>query len=95
MGAGREVIVGIRPECIGEATRTFSGVTQPSLTVDARVDMIEPTGAENIVMVRLGNERALARVSPDVRHRLGEMAKFSIDTRKINLFDPATGNRIA
>jgi hypothetical protein len=34
-------------------------------------------------------------VSPDLRHRLGETAQFAVDTRKISLFDPATGDRIA
>jgi multiple sugar transport system ATP-binding protein len=57
--------------------------------------MIEPTGAETIVVLRLGDERALGRVSPDHRHRLGETSRFAVDTRKISLFDPATGDRIA
>ena len=57
--------------------------------------MIEPTGAETIVVLRLGDDRALGRVSPDLRHRLGETARFAVDTRKIILFDPATGDRIA
>ena len=57
--------------------------------------MIEPTGAETIVVLRFGDDRALGRVSPDLRHRLGETARFAVDTRKISLFDPATGDRIA
>jgi multiple sugar transport system ATP-binding protein len=92
---GREVVLGIRPECIAEPTRTFSDAPDPVLAIAARVEMIEPTGAETIVVLRLGDERALGRVSPDVRYRLGEIARFAVDTRKINLFDPATGDRIA
>ena len=92
---GREVVLGIRPECIAEPTRHFSDAPGAVLTVAARVEMIEPTGAETIVVLRLGDERALGRVSPDLRHHLGETAQFAVDTRKISLFDPATGDRIA
>jgi multiple sugar transport system ATP-binding protein len=92
---GREVVVGIRPECIAEPTRHFSDVPGSVVTITAPVEMIEPTGAETIIVMRLGSERALARVSPDIRHRPGESARFAIDTRKISLFDPTTGERIA
>jgi multiple sugar transport system ATP-binding protein len=92
---GREVFLGIRPECIAEPTRHFGDMPDSVLTIDAQVEMIEPTGAEIIVVLRLGDERALGRVSPDLRYRLGESARFAIDIRKLCLFDPATGNRIA
>jgi multiple sugar transport system ATP-binding protein len=92
---GREVVLGIRPECIAEPTRHFSDAPDAVLTMDAQVEMMEPTGAETIVVLRLGEERALGRVSPDMRLRSGESARFAIDSRKICLFDPATGDRIA
>jgi multiple sugar transport system ATP-binding protein len=92
---GREVVLGIRPECIAEPTRTFANAPGAVLTIAAPVEMIEPTGAEIIVVLRIGEERALGRVSPDQRNRLGETARFAVDTRKISLFDPATGDRIA
>ncbi len=92
---GREVVLGIRPECITEPTRHFGDAPDAALTIVAPVEMIEPTGAETIVVMRLGNERALGRVSADLRPRLGEMTSFAVDTRKINLFDPSTGDRIA
>jgi multiple sugar transport system ATP-binding protein len=92
---GREVVLGIRPECIAEPTRHFSDAPDAALTIAAPVEMIEPTGAETIVVLRLGDDRALGRVSPDLRHRLGEIARFAVDTRKISLFDPATGDRLA
>jgi len=92
---GREIVLGIRPECIAEPTRHFSDAPGAVIAVDAPVEMVEPTGAETIVLLRLGEERALGRVSPDLRHRLGETARFAVDTRKISLFDPATGDRLA
>ena len=92
---GREVVLGLRPECIAEPTRHFGGPQDAVVTMAARVEMIEPTGAETIVAMRIGEERALGRVSPDLRHRLGETAQFAVDTRKINLFSRETGDRIA
>jgi multiple sugar transport system ATP-binding protein len=92
---GRDVVLGIRPECITEPTRQFGDASPGVLTILAPVEMIEPTGAETIVVLRLGNERALGRVSADLRPRLNELARFAVDTRKINLFDPSTGDRIA
>jgi len=92
---GRKVVLGIRPECIAEPTRHFSDAPGSVLTVSAAVEMIEPTGAETIVVLRVGDERALGRVSPDLQPRLGATARFAIDTRKINLFDPVSGDRIA
>jgi len=91
---GREVVLGIRPECIAEPGRMFGDAPASTIAISAPVEMIEPTGAETIVVLRLGEERALARVSPDLRHRLGETATFAVDTRKISLFDPGTGARI-
>jgi multiple sugar transport system ATP-binding protein len=92
---GREVVLGIRPECITEPTRHFGDAPDAALIIAARVDMIEPTGAETIVVLRFGDDRALGRVSPDLRYRLGETAQFAVDSRKIILFDPASGDRIA
>jgi len=92
---GRPVVLGIRPECIAEPTRYFGDAPGAAVTIASPVEMIEPTGAETIVVLRLGEERALARVSPDLHHHLGETARFAVDTRKISLFDPATGDRIA
>jgi multiple sugar transport system ATP-binding protein len=57
--------------------------------------MVEPTGAETIVLLRLGGEAALARISPDIRPTPGSVAPFALDTRRICLFDPETERLIA
>src|SRR5262249_11935924 len=84
---GREVFLGIRPECI---TDRAGGV--PFV---AEVEMSEPTGAETLVLLRAGNERLRARVAPDARLALGQPASFSVDTRTACLFDPQTERLIA
>ena len=92
---GREVVVGIRPECIAEQGRAFGNNSDAPIVVNAPVDMIEPTGAETIVALRLGGEPVLARISPDIRPAPGALAPFALDTRRICLFDPATERLIA
>ncbi|MCP3389435.1 sn-glycerol-3-phosphate ABC transporter ATP-binding protein UgpC [Bradyrhizobium sp. CCGB12] len=90
---GREVVFGIRPECITEGSRVFSG--DAPVLVNAPVEMVEPTGAETMVLLRLGGEPAMARVSPDIRPAPGASASFALDTRRICLFDPETERLIA
>jgi multiple sugar transport system ATP-binding protein len=92
---GSEVVLGIRPECIAEGSRGFSGASGAPIVIDAPVEMIEPTGAETIVLLRLGGEPALARITPDIRPKPGALAPFALDTRRICLFDPVTERLIA
>ena len=90
---GREVVLGIRPECIAERSRVFS--SDRPIVVNAPVEMVELTGAETIVLLRLGGEPAMARITPDIRPTPGAPAAFALDTRRICLFDPQTERLIA
>ena len=92
---GRDVVLGIRPECIAEGSRGFSGASGAPIVVKAPVEMVEPTGAETIVLLRLGGEPVLARITPDIRPAPGTLAAFALDTRRICLFDPVTERLIA
>jgi multiple sugar transport system ATP-binding protein len=83
----REVILGIRPECITEPGRGGDG---DIVLIDAPVEMIEPTGAETIAVLRLAGHEALARIAPDIRLSIGTPSRFALDVRKICLFDPTT-----
>ena len=91
---GDEVVLGIRPECIAEESRRFVDDPRGTMALEAPVEMIEPTGAETIVLLRLGGERVLGRISPDVRPAVGGPWRFAVDTRKICLFDATAGNLI-
>jgi multiple sugar transport system ATP-binding protein len=87
---GREIVLGIRPECIAERQRRFDDDPASTVLLDAPVVMTEPTGAETIVLLRLAGQEALGRVAPDIRLAPGERAPFALDTRKLCLFDPTT-----
>ena len=86
--AARDVVLGIRPECIAEPGRRFGDAAPRIIT--AWVEMTEPTGAETIVTLRLAGEKVIGRVAPDVRLAVGADAEFAIDVRKLCLFDPTT-----
>ena len=81
---GRDVVIGIRPECITEARGG------PSPVIQARVTMTETTGPETIAVLEIGGQKLLAKISPDTRLAVGEIGEFEIDTGKIALFDPQT-----
>jgi len=91
--AGRDVVLGIRPECICEAGRSFG--TTPPTQIEAKVEINEPTGAETVVLIERAGVRLRARVAPDIRLAVGERAPFAVDTRRICLFDPVTEQLIA
>ena len=57
--------------------------------------MIEPTGAETVVLIERAGVRMRARVAPDSGLSVGERARFAVDTRRICLFDPVTERLIA
>jgi multiple sugar transport system ATP-binding protein len=89
------VVLGIRPECIAESQRHFGAENTPPVIINAMVEMTEPTGAETIVMLRIAGERAIGRVAPDARLSVGGIERFSIDSRKLCLFDPKSERLIA
>ncbi len=88
---GDEVVLGIRPECIAEEQRRFGDDPRAAVTVEAPVEMIEPTGAETVVVLRLGGEQVFGRLAPDVKPAVGAVSRFALDTRKICLFEPKNG----
>jgi multiple sugar transport system ATP-binding protein len=89
----REVILGIRPECISDGAKRAADI--PATRIEAEVEVSEPTGAETIVLIRIAGVRLRARVAPDIKLRPGQSASFSVDTRTICLFDPQTERLIA
>jgi len=90
---GREVVLGIRPECI---TLPIDGEPAgKSASLPATVEMIEPTGAETMALIRVGKSELMARMRPDARPNVGSQANFVVDTVKACLFDPLSESRIS
>ncbi|MEZ5847362.1 MAG: sn-glycerol-3-phosphate ABC transporter ATP-binding protein UgpC [Geminicoccaceae bacterium] len=80
---GRKVVLGLRPE-------HFS----PGSGIRAPVEVVEPTGAETIVILRLGGQEITARFDPDSAPREGDAIDLAVAIDKASLFDPDTEERL-
>jgi len=52
--------------------------------------VVEPTGAETIVIVRVGDREVVARFEPDAAPKEGQSVALVVDMGKACLFDPDT-----
>ncbi|MGE0847595.1 MAG: ABC transporter ATP-binding protein, partial [Flavobacteriaceae bacterium] len=83
---GQKLTYGARPEHLSLATGGEG--------VPARISVIEPTGAETLVVSRVAGREVTASFKD--RHPLkpGETIRLKPRTETVHLFDAATGNRI-
>lgn len=90
---GQMVTLGIRPEQITH--RRVHKIGEPlSVTFEALVDVIEPTGADTLVMITLNDREITCRVDPRQIAPPGEQITLMADMSKAVLFDPQTHERI-
>ena len=82
---GKPVVLGIRPEALTEAVpgRTGAG------SLEAIVEVLEPTGADTFAMMSVGGKEIAARLKPG-RGAAGRIGHFDIDMQNILVFDPET-----
>jgi multiple sugar transport system ATP-binding protein len=91
---GRRVILGVRPEHILRDRPELAA--RPGLArVAAPVEVVEPTGADTIVVLRFGDREVVARLDPDSAPRSGEAVDLAIDLTHACLFDPDSERLIA
>jgi multiple sugar transport system ATP-binding protein len=90
--AGREIILGIRPEDIEIVT----GTERPTgLRFQSLVDIVEHMGAEANVYLQTGAHTLVCRTEIAIGdEEEGHRIQFEIDPAKIHLFDPETTRRI-
>jgi len=91
---GKEVIVGIRPECLKDEPVAISSM--PDAVIDAHVDVTELMGAEIYLYVSTDGldphtpQNLIARVSPRAVARTGDDIKLALDVARIHIFDKDT-----
>jgi multiple sugar transport system ATP-binding protein len=88
-GAGRQVMFGIRPENITRHDPERRGRREVGL-IEAPVEVVEPTGAETMVVVRVGEKEVIARFDPDDAPAVGDRVTLAVDVGKACLFDRGT-----
>jgi multiple sugar transport system ATP-binding protein len=87
---GRPVVLGIRPENLTRYDRRHTEETPCLGTIEAEVEVVEPTGAETMVVVRIAGKEVIARFEPNAAPTVGERVKLAVDMTKACLFDPET-----
>ena len=83
---GRNLVYGIRPEHF--ALSDMGGV-------EAEVVVVEPTGSETQVTMRLADQNVFGVFRERVQAQPGDMLKLSINPANVHLFDAETGKRVA
>ncbi len=87
--AGQNVLVGIRPEHI-QVIEFAENVTEGN-TVSMPVDLVEHLGAETLLHLRgPEGDSIVARVDPRTQLSAGDVAKLSVNTNQLHVFDPTT-----
>ena len=86
-----DVIIGIRPEDIGDAKLRKSNGLEMS---ECLVDVVEPAGADTYVLLGLGGKEVTARVPGDTEAASGKRMNFTFNMSKLSYFDPRTGLRL-
>jgi multiple sugar transport system ATP-binding protein len=84
---GRKVIYGVRPEHLALAG--------PSEGLLAEVVLVEPTGAETLIVCQIGSARVQALFKERHRFKPGEQIWLRPELDAIHLFDVATGRRLS
>jgi len=86
----REAILGIRPEHIYDSK--LKAPFPNAERIRATVDVIEPVGAEVILLSSFGSSRLTACVEPQTEAKLHAQIEFFVDMNRIHLFDKETKN---
>ncbi len=90
--AGKEVVVGIRPEDIHDLQFVPPNISSARLT--AQVDVTELMGNEILLYLVTGKNTFVARVDPRSQLRVGNRAEVALNMEKLHVFDAATEQAI-
>ncbi len=86
--AGKEVVLGIRPEDMHDEEAFLN--SSPESVIDAFVEVTEMMGAETFLYMLIGETRFTARVNPRTTAVPQASIKIALDLNKIHLFDKET-----
>ena len=85
----KKVILGIRPEHLSRQSVSTVG-KEGMATMSAPVEVVEPTGAETMAVLKFGALEVVGRFSPDEAPKTGENMPLAVDMSRACLFDPST-----
>ena len=82
-------ILGVRPEHLSRH-HAHEQYKPGSVVIAAPVEVVEPTGAETMAIMRIGGQEIIGRFAPDEAPKTGETLQLEIDMTHACLFDPAS-----
>jgi multiple sugar transport system ATP-binding protein len=88
--AGKEVVLGVRPEHLFRYSPDLKNQKPGLASVGAPVELVEPTGAETMAVMKIGETEIVGRFDPDGAPRTGENITLGVDMSHACLFDPTT-----
>jgi multiple sugar transport system ATP-binding protein len=93
LAAGRDLILGIRPEAITDRDGADRNAIAVEM-VEGLVDVVEPAGSDTFVVTQLSGKAVTARMRSDVPVKAGAMMPFAFNLDKAVVFDPQSGIRL-
>ncbi|MBR6740014.1 MAG: sn-glycerol-3-phosphate ABC transporter ATP-binding protein UgpC [Clostridia bacterium] len=91
--ANKEILVGIRPECMNNEPSFIEA--NPEAVVNFDVEVVELLGSVTYLYLKTGEVNFTASVSPRTVASVGEKVKIAFDTSRIHHFDKDTEQVIA
>ena len=89
---GKPVVFGVRPEDVADAS---AGAGNPEHLVSAKVEVVEPMGAEVFIYLNTGKHSFIARTGVHGNAEVNQDLKLSFDMKKSHFFDEQTGVTLA
>ena len=85
---GKEVIMGIRPECLKDDAEYIAKATNG--VVDCKVEVTEQMGSETYLFLNSEGYNFTAKVPPSSKARPGDEIQIAFDVNRIHIFDKDT-----
>ena len=85
---GKEVVLGIRPECIHDDEAHIRAMADS--IIEADVEVTELMGAEIYLYLVADETNLIARVSPRSKTRAGDIVNVAFDMSRVHIFDKET-----
>ena len=91
LSAGKAYDAGFRPEHVKLGADAFAG----AVNTTARVEILEPLGAETLALLSIGGAMLTGRFPPQAGVRTGDEVTVSLGAAEMHLFDTETGRALA
>jgi ABC-type sugar transport system ATPase subunit len=88
-GNGRPVTFGIRPENL-----SLVAPDSADATLKAKVTLVEPLGAKDVVHVTIDREDVRVIATPGMRPRIGDQVGLAFNRERLHVFDDETGEAV-